>query len=173
MFKSCQYQPPFDLPLMTMTSYQGKLIALDWHNHKTNQLLFKISQQTTNHNLTYSELNQQVLLDTIQQLDEYFAGYRQLFDIPLNLSFGTTFQQRVWQALLAIPYGKTISYAQLAKNINKPIAFRAVANANGKNPISLIIPCHRVVASNGSLGGYTGGLFIKKQLLSIEKLAID
>ena len=85
------------------------------------------------------------------------------------MSLGTPFQQSVWRALQQIPYGQTISYAQLAQNIGKPTAYRAVANANGKNPLSIIIPCHRVVASDGSLGGYTGGLDKKRILLSIEK----
>ncbi|MBR7539075.1 methylated-DNA--[protein]-cysteine S-methyltransferase, partial [Mycobacterium tuberculosis] len=93
------------------------------------------------------------------------AGQRQVFDMPIALYTGTPFQQTVWEALLKIPYGKTISYAQLANHIGQPTACRAVANANGKNPISLIIPCHRVIASDGKLGGYTGGIEIKQTLL--------
>ena len=112
-----------------------------------------------------------LLLATISQLQQYQAGRLQQFDLPLDLSLGTQFQQKVWRALQQIPYGQTISYAQLAQNINKPTAYRAVANANGKNPFSIIIPCHRVVASDGSLGGYTGGLDKKRLLLKIEKPA--
>ena len=102
------------------------------------------------------------------QFDEYFAGIRQTFDLPLSTQ-GTPFQQTVWKQLQEIPYGKTISYSQLAKAIHHPKACRAVGSANGKNPISIIIPCHRVIASNGSLGGYASGLDIKKQLLALEK----
>jgi methylated-DNA-[protein]-cysteine S-methyltransferase len=101
------------------------------------------------------------------QLDEYFAGKRQSFDIPLSPR-GTDFQQQVWTALQTIPYGTTISYAQLATTINRPKACRAVGSANGRNPIAIIIPCHRVIASGGGLGGYAYGLEIKEQLLQIE-----
>lgn len=110
-----------------------------------------------------------LLLTTITQLEQYFVGERHQFDIALDLSLGTPFQQSVWRALQQIPYGQTISYAQLAQSIGKPTAYRAVANANGKNPLSIIIPCHRVVASDGSLGGYTGGLDKKRLLLDIER----
>ena len=110
-----------------------------------------------------------LLLTTITQLDQYLAGERQQFDMTLDWSLGTPFQQSVWRALQQIPYGQTISYAQLAQSIGKPTAYRAVANANGKNPLSIIIPCHRVVASHGSLGGYTGGLDKKRLLLGIEQ----
>jgi len=102
------------------------------------------------------------------QLDEYFAGKRKKFDLPLSPK-GTVFQQTVWKQLQEIPYGKTISYSQLAKSINNPKACRAVGSANGKNPVIIIIPCHRVIASNGGLGGYACGLDIKKQLLELEK----
>lgn len=112
-----------------------------------------------------------LLLTTITQLEQYFVGERHQFDIALDLSLGTPFQQSVWRALQQIPYGQTISYAQLAQNIGKPTAYRAVANANGKNPFSIIIPCHRVVASDGSLGGYTGGSDKKRLLLKVEKPA--
>ena len=111
---------------------------------------------------------QALLLSTIKQLQQYANGERQAFDLPLDLSQGSPFQQRVWQALQDISYGETISYAQLAQNIGQPTAYRAVANANGKNPFSIVIPCHRVIASDGSLGGYTGGLDKKRLLLAIE-----
>ncbi len=173
MIITCHYHPPADLPIITLSSYQGRLIGLDWWQEKTEKLL-KNTQQNTLNVLTTDELmnddvNHVVLLTSIQQLDEYFAGKRQQFEIPLDLSFGTKFQQKVWQQLLNIPFGKTISYAQLANQIQQPKASRAVGNANGKNPISLIIPCHRVIASDGGLGGYTGGLAIKEYLLNFEK----
>ena len=103
-----------------------------------------------------------------QEWQEYTNGKRQYFDLPLDVSIGTPFQQKVWASLQKIPYGKTISYAKLADNIDQPTAFRAVANANGKNPFSIIIPCHRVISSDGKLGGYTGGVDKKAYLLAIE-----
>lgn len=110
---------------------------------------------------------QKILSATKKQLEQYFAGNRTTFDIPLDLE-GTEFQQQAWRALCRIPYGKTISYGQQAINIKKPKAFRAVGSANGKNPIPIIVPCHRVVAGDGSLGGYSLGLKMKKQLLALE-----
>jgi methylated-DNA-[protein]-cysteine S-methyltransferase len=110
---------------------------------------------------------QAVLIQTKKQLEQYFAGKRKSFDIALDL-VGTEFQVQAWRALCRIPFGKTISYGQQAANIKKPKAFRAVGSANGKNPIPIIVPCHRVVASDGSLGGYSLGLRMKKQLLALE-----
>ena len=110
-----------------------------------------------------------LIVETCKQFDEYFAGKRRNFDLPLSPQGGTLFQQTVWKQLQEIPYGQTISYAQLAQAVNNPKACRAVGSANGKNPIPIIIPCHRVIASDGSLGGYSGGLDIKKQLLDLEK----
>jgi len=109
-----------------------------------------------------------IIVETCKQFDEYFGGNRQVFDLPLSPQGGTPFQQTVWKQLQEIPYGKTISYAQLAQAVNNPKACRAVGSANGKNPIPIIIPCHRVIASDGSLGGYGSGLVIKKQLLDLE-----
>ena len=171
------YQLAKNLPTMTLVAHQGCLIALDWHTQKTHDLLakllakFKVKVAVMNSvALSHSiDADAKVLVETITQLKEYQAGQRQVFDIPLDLSTGTPFQQTVWEALLKIPYGKTISYAQLANHIGQPTACRAVANANGKNPISLIIPCHRVIASDGKLGGYTGGIEIKQTLLDIEQ----
>ena len=110
---------------------------------------------------------QAVLIQTKKQLEQYFAGKRKTFDVALDL-VGTEFQVQAWRALCRIPFGKTISYGQQAANIKKPKAFRAVGSANGKNPIPIIVPCHRVVASGGSLGGYSLGLRMKKQLLALE-----
>ena len=116
-------------------------------------------------NLVFNE--KPILLQTKAQLNKYFKGELKDFSIPLKLT-GTDFQKKVWQALLQIPYGKTISYKQESINIGNEKAFRAVANANGKNPISIIIPCHRVINSNGKLGGYTGGIKKKVFLLGLE-----
>jgi methylated-DNA-[protein]-cysteine S-methyltransferase len=104
---------------------------------------------------------------TIGQLNEYFAGKRQGFDVPLSPE-GTVFQQKIWKLLLDIPYGRTISYAELSKRYGDMKAIRAVGTANGSNPISIIIPCHRVIGSNGSLVGYGGDLWRKEWLLKHE-----
>ena len=103
----------------------------------------------------------------ITQLDEYFRGERQHFDITLDLK-GTVFQKQVWQELSNIPYGTTTNYGEIAKNINNPNSCRAVGMANSKNPIPIIIPCHRVIGKNGTLTGFGGGLEIKQQLLELE-----
>jgi methylated-DNA-[protein]-cysteine S-methyltransferase len=104
----------------------------------------------------------------VDQLGEYFAGERSRFDIPMALE-GTGFQRRVWSELCSIPYGTTISYGELAHRIDNPKACRAVGSANGRNPIAVIVPCHRVVAGDGSLGGYGGGLDRKAVLLELER----
>ncbi len=104
---------------------------------------------------------------TASQLTEYFARNRQQFDVPLAPE-GTEFQRRVWDGLCDIPHGETISYGELAERIGKPAASRAVGAANGKNPIPIIIPCHRVIGSNGKLTGFGGGLPIKEALLQLE-----
>jgi methylated-DNA-[protein]-cysteine S-methyltransferase len=107
------------------------------------------------------------LAQTERQLHEYFAGKRKKFSLKLDIA-GTKFQEAAWFSLNNIPYGKTISYADQAKRVRKPKAFRAVGTANGKNPVAIVLPCHRVVASDGSLGGYGGGLAIKRKLLALE-----
>jgi len=103
------------------------------------------------------------------QLRLYLKGKLQKFDIPVDFITGTTFQKQVWKKLATIPYGETRSYAWLARSVKRPNAHRAVGNANGKNPLSILLPCHRVVQSNGNLGGYSGGLHIKRDLLELEK----
>lgn len=102
-----------------------------------------------------------------QQLGEYFAGQREAFDLPLDFK-GTDFQRCVWAALLTIPFGETRSYADIASQIGKPSAYRAVGSANGRNPISIIAPCHRVVGAKGALTGFAGGLKAKQYLLGLE-----
>ncbi len=106
--------------------------------------------------------------DVVGQLDEYFAGERVGFDVPLDLS-GTTFQRAVWTQLCAIPYGRTISYGELARRVGRPRAARAVGSANGHNPVALIVPCHRVIAGDGGIGGYGGGTDRKMVLLDLER----
>jgi len=109
-----------------------------------------------------------VLRQTAEQLRDYFAGKRDRFDLPLDLSHGTAFQQSVWQALLAIPAGQTVSYGALSMDLGNPAAVRAVGAAVGRNPISVIVPCHRVLGADGSLTGYAGGLDRKTALLELE-----
>lgn len=151
------YTPPLGLPKLVLRIKHAYLVGLNWQN-----------SPATICSCDALDDDRQVAKATAWQLDEYFAGKRERFDLPLDWSHGTDFQIKVWQALMGIPYGQTISYATLAKNINQPTAYRACANANGKNPISLIIPCHRVIASDGGIGGYTGGIFIKRILLELE-----
>jgi methylated-DNA-[protein]-cysteine S-methyltransferase len=103
------------------------------------------------------------------QLEEYFNGTRQIFDLPLDVS-GTAFQQQAWAALQQIPYGTTLTYQQQATTMGRPAAVRAVGTANGRNPLSIIVPCHRVIGANGSLTGYGGGLPAKQWLLSHEAI---
>ena len=110
------------------------------------------------------------LRDCVKQLDEYFNKKRKIFDLPFDLS-GTEFQLKVWNELLKIPYGAVCSYIDIAKRIGNKPAVRAVGSANGKNPISIIIPCHRVIGNDGSLVGYGGGIWRKKYLLELESEA--
>ncbi|MDQ3107970.1 MAG: methylated-DNA--[protein]-cysteine S-methyltransferase [Actinomycetota bacterium] len=108
-------------------------------------------------------------VDVRRQLDEYFAGARVDFELELDLTGGTTFQTEVWQALRGIPFGETISYAELARRISRPAAVRAVGSANGRNPVSIIVPCHRVIGADGSLTGYGWGTERKAWLLDHER----
>ncbi len=105
--------------------------------------------------------------DVRQQLDEYFAGKRRDFDLPLDMQ-GTPFQLKVWEALLTIPFGETVTYGEQAQRIGQPKASRAVGMANGRNPVSIIVPCHRVIGKNGTLTGYGGGIAMKRFLLDLE-----
>jgi len=109
-----------------------------------------------------------VLRQAAAQLQAYFAGERNSFDLPLDLSHGTAFQQSVWQALLAIPRGATTSYGALSERVGRPAAVRAVGAAVGRNPISVVVPCHRVLGADGGLTGYAGGLARKSALLTLE-----
>ncbi len=113
------------------------------------------------------DVSDSILVEAEKQLREYFAGRRTTFSLRLDFA-GTDFQRRVWSALLTIPYGETRSYAQIARQIGAPDAVRAVGAANGRNPISIIAPCHRVVGSNGKLTGFAGGLENKARLLALE-----
>ena len=114
-----------------------------------------------------------VLQQASQQLIEYFAGQRSHFDIPLDLRCGTAFQQSVWNTLLSIPPGETVSYGEVSRRIGNPAAVRAVGGAVGRNPVSIIVPCHRVMGTNGTLTGYGGGLARKTALLRLEGVPLE
>lgn len=147
-----------DSPVGTLrlAASENGLIAID------------VKKSSISGEVTAADTQAKAILQTARkQLAEYFAGKRKTFDVPLDL-VGTEFQLKAWKALSRIPYGETISYGQQAKNISKPKAFRAVGSANGKNPVPIIVPCHRVLASDGSLGGYSLGLRMKMQLLALE-----
>ena len=146
-------------------SYDGKLCILDFRYRKKRTAVDSRIKKALN--AEYIEKDDEVLQKTRLQLDEYFMMKRSEFDIPL-LMLGTAFQKSVWNALLKIPYGETASYLELSKIIGNEKAVRAVANANGANAIGIIIPCHRIIGSNGKLTGYAGGLSLKKRLLELE-----
>ncbi len=147
-------------------SYKGKLCLCDWTYRRMRKSIDRRLQTTLK--ATYVEQPCDTTQHAISQLNRYFTKGLQQFDLPL-LMVGTNFQQQVWSALLNIPYAETASYSELAQNIHNKKAIRAVANANGANAISIIIPCHRVIGSKGELTGYAGGLATKKRLLALEK----
>ena len=130
--------------------------------------LVEISFYQPEHREEMKEKRTELLEEVERQLQEYFAGRLQHFDLPLHPQ-GTEFQKKVWKALMSIPYGETRSYGEIAKQIGNEKAVRAVGGANHVNPISIVIPCHRVIGKNGSLTGYGGGLEIKETLLTLER----
>ncbi len=134
--------------------------------------LFMVDQRHRPPTGVFGQRDPEPFATAIDQLESYFAGERTTFDLPLA-AVGTSFQRIVWTALRRIPYGETVSYGQIAKRIGRPGASRAVGLANGANPIGVIVPCHRVVASDGSLTGYGGGLERKRFLLDLEKRRTD
>ena len=150
---------------LLLGSFEAKLCLADMKYRKMRNSVDKRIQKGLN--AEYIEESSDVIEKTIVQMKEYFAGERKVFDIPL-LMVGTNFQRSVWDGLMQIPYGTTASYLELAKNIGNEKAVRAVASANGANSISIMIPCHRIIGSNGDLVGYAGGLPAKKKLLDLE-----
>ena len=151
---------------IVLGSYDNKLCLANWSDKKkSNRTNNRLKKKL---NAVFVEESSTIIDETMKQLDEYFKGKRQHFDIPL-LMVGTDFQKSVWNALLQIPFGKTASYAEQAKRIGNEKAVRAVANANAANAISILIPCHRIIGSDGTLTGYAGGLEAKKKLLELEK----
>lgn len=151
--------------LFVLASFGDKLCLCDWSNNPCAERNKRRIERYLNASFKIETTS--VLEEAKRQLDEYFAGNRKAFTIPLHF-VGTDFQQQVWNELLNIPYGATTSYKEIAQNISKPKAVRAVAGAIGANGISILIPCHRVIGSDKSLTGYAGGLKAKKMLLQIE-----
>lgn len=154
---------------MILGSFEGQLCLLDYRYRRMrttiDQRICKgLSAECVEH-------DNDILMETRKQLDEYLLGNIVRFDIPV-LMVGSDFQKKVWNALLDIGYGETASYGELAQKIGAPNSVRAVASANGANAISIIIPCHRVIGSNGELTGYAGGLPVKKKLLELEKMRV-
>ncbi len=150
---------------LVIASFDGKICILDFRYRKMRTAVDKRIKKYLN--ADFVEYEDEIISKTKSQIDEYLGGKRQKFDIPILL-LGTDFQKQVWNELLNIEYGKTASYLDIAKRIDNPKAVRAVASANGANSIALIVPCHRVVETNGKLGGYGGGLAAKKYLLKLE-----
>ena len=134
------------------------LVAVLWEHERPNRVKLGTMNLDPQH---------PILIEAERQISEYFTGERTRFDLPLQLN-GSEFQKTVWQALREIPFGKTKSYMELARAVGSPEASRGVGTANGKNPLSIIVPCHRVVGANGALTGFAGGLEIKAALLALE-----
>ena len=150
---------PSPVGILKLVATENALVAVLWENENPKRVrLAELIEQ----------VNHPILLEAQKQLREYFAGTRQQFDLPLDFE-GTVFQKKVWQALLSIPFGETRSYRDIAEQVGNIKAVRAVGAANGKNPISIIAPCHRVVGVNGKLVGFAGGLNNKEILLGLEK----
>ncbi|ELQ17291.1 methylated-DNA--protein-cysteine methyltransferase [Pseudomonas fluorescens BRIP34879] len=149
---------PSPVGQLTLVARAGKLAAILWETERANRVRLGDLIETGDN---------PVLLETERQLTEYFAGTRNHFELELDF-VGTDFQKQVWQALLTIPFGETRSYSQIASQIGNPTAVRAVGAANGRNPISIIAPCHRVIGASGTLTGFAGGLEAKQYLLTLE-----
>jgi O-6-methylguanine DNA methyltransferase len=155
-------------PLFLAASERG-LVALEFESRSPGQQTIRPNPRDfrVENRALRLEHSEQAMGPYVRELEEYFAGERRRFDFPLDLR-GTDFQLTCWQALLAIPYGQTRSYADVARTVGRPQGFRAVGMANNRNPVAIVVPCHRVIASDGSLCGYGGGLEIKTKLLELE-----
>lgn len=151
---------------MILGAYDNQLCMADWRYRKGRETIDKRLQKGLD--AMFVEEESEVLDLAKEELEAYLKGLRQTFDLPLLL-VGTAFQKSVWQGLLHIDFGTTVSYKELAKNVDRKTAVRAVASAVGANAISIFIPCHRIIGSDGSLTGYAGGLDAKKKLLALEQ----
>ncbi|VAW56717.1 Methylated-DNA--protein-cysteine methyltransferase [hydrothermal vent metagenome] len=162
-----QYQY-FNTPFgeLKLASFNDNLIMCDWRHRTARNRVDQRLQK--NFGVESLQKDNEILSTTRQQLNEYFTSTRKQFTLPIQL-IGTDFQKKVWHGLMKIPYGKTCSYLELATQLAQPSAVRAVANANGANALSIIVPCHRIITNTGSLGGYAGGLPAKAKLLDLEK----
>ncbi len=143
---------------LTLVATDRGLAAILWENDRPGRVPLEIDAEDGRH---------PVLVETERQLNEYFEGTRKTFALTLDVE-GTDFQRQVWDALLTIPFGETRSYGEIARQIGRPRAVRAVGAANGRNPISIVTPCHRVIGSTGKLTGFAGGIRAKAMLLSLE-----
>lgn len=151
---------------LILGSFSKKLCLLDFRYRRMRNTVDKRIKKYLK--TEFTEQEDDIIQETKKQIDQYLIGTRTIFEIPLLL-LGTDFQKQVWNELLNIKYGQTVSYLDIAKKIQNPKAIRAAASANGANAIALIIPCHRVIETSGELGGYGGGLAIKKRLLNLER----
>lgn len=152
---------PSPVGVLRLVASDAGLVAVLWPEDDPKRVRLEETREDDSH---------VVLRKTVAQLEEYFAGTRREFDLPLDAR-GTDFQKQVWEQLLAIPYGKTRSYGEIAARLGKPSASRAVGTANGRNPLSIVVPCHRVIGTSGSLTGFAGGLETKRILLELEGVA--
>ena len=150
---------------LVLGSYNNELCICDWRYRKMRTSIDNRIKKGLDSD--FIEETSEIIEECKNQLTEYFEGKRESFDIPLLL-IGTDFQKRVWEALIQVPYSTTSSYLELSKKMGDAKAVRAVATANGANAIAIIIPCHRIIGSDGSLVGYAGGLSTKKKLLDLE-----
>ena len=144
--------------VLTLVATDDGLAAVLWENDRQGRVSLNLIAEDERH---------PILCEAERQLNEYFTGRRDAFDLPIDVT-GTPFQRRVWSALASIPFGETRSYAEIARQVGNPAAVRAVGAANGRNPLSIVTPCHRVIASSGALTGFAGGLDVKAKLLNHE-----
>ena len=155
---------------LILGSYNDQLCLCDWRYRKRREGIDRRIESGLRAN--FVESGSRVIEETKAQLLQYFSGERKEFDLPLLL-VGTEFQKRVWNSLIEIPYGKTLSYTGLSRKLGDEKAIRAVARANGDNALAIIVPCHRILGSDGSLTGYAGGLRTKKKLLQLENASLQ
>lgn len=155
-----RYKPmPSPVGTLRLVASDEGMVAILWENDRPNRVPVAAEAE---------EGDNAVLQEAQRQLASYFAGASQAFDLPLDFR-GTDFQRQVWSALLDIPFGQTRSYSEIARSIGRPMAYRAVGAANGRNPISIVAPCHRVIGHNGGLTGFAGGIEAKRFLLELER----
>ncbi|NMM47487.1 methylated-DNA--[protein]-cysteine S-methyltransferase [Marinigracilibium pacificum] len=167
MIQTITYKSPYGE--LVIGSYKDNLVLCDW---KYRRMRESIDNRIKNYfSVEFIQESSEICELTITQLEEYFKGTRKEFNIPISMA-GSAFQQEVWKELIKIPYGKTTSYLELSKKLNNPGAIRAIGSANGANAIAIIIPCHRVIGSDGDLTGYAGGLNTKKSLLKLENAPV-